>query len=248
VRALGVTDNIAMNEGDHTDGIDHYKKSTRQGRRTPLNREPPLTCSVSAGRRGERPEVGAFCLPHAHQGETPEEMAGFLDAVSSRLATFQSTGHTPTVVLPSHNGARKRCSLTSLLGLYCEGVGVDWIWRTPTRSSRVFVSEVLQALDLIAMPAIDSIAPGQWPLPDGLPARRSAPARRAPILVGSVDAQPGQTHEPVRWTPAWWSQPHPPRVRGVHQTFEAGPPTRCCCAAPKGEWWPTRRMPGWTPS
>ncbi|MES2360253.1 MAG: DNA-binding protein YbiB [Pseudomonadota bacterium] len=108
-------------------------------------------------------EVGAFCLAMRIKGETPQEMAGFLDAVHQRLQHLPAnTGNTPTVVLPSYNGARKLPVLTPLLALLLarEGLAV-LVHGTPTESSRVFASEVLLALDIPAQPAIKSIAQGE---------------------------------------------------------------------------------------
>jgi anthranilate phosphoribosyltransferase len=70
-------------------------------------------------------ELGAFCIAMRVKGETPEEMAGFLDATHARLKQVH-TGQTPTVVLPSYNGARKLPVLTPLLALLLarEGVAV----------------------------------------------------------------------------------------------------------------------------
>jgi anthranilate phosphoribosyltransferase len=70
-------------------------------------------------------ELGAFCIAMRIKGETPEEMAGFLDATHARLNKV-SIGQTPTVVLPSYNGARKLPVLTPLLALLLarEGVAV----------------------------------------------------------------------------------------------------------------------------
>jgi anthranilate phosphoribosyltransferase len=70
-------------------------------------------------------ELGAFCIAMRIKGETPEEMAGFLDATHARLNKV-CIGQTPTVVLPSYNGARKLPVLTPLLALLLarEGVAV----------------------------------------------------------------------------------------------------------------------------
>ena len=70
-------------------------------------------------------ELGAFCIAMRIKGETPEEMAGFLDATHARLNKVP-TGQVPTVVLPSYNGARKLPVLTPLLALLLarEGVAV----------------------------------------------------------------------------------------------------------------------------
>jgi anthranilate phosphoribosyltransferase len=58
-------------------------------------------------------EVGAFCIAMRVKGESPLEMAGFLDAVHARLHAVQLDR--PVVVIPSYNGARKLPGLTTLL-------------------------------------------------------------------------------------------------------------------------------------
>ncbi len=108
-------------------------------------------------------EVGAFCLAMRIKGETPEEMAGFLDATHARLHRLPANStNSPVIVLPSYNGARKLPVLTPLLGLLLarEGLAV-LIHGTPTETSRVLSSEVLAALDVRASTAIDSIASGE---------------------------------------------------------------------------------------
>ena len=106
-------------------------------------------------------EVGAFCLAMRIKGETPEEMAGFLDAVHQRL-NFVPASASATAVLPSYNGARKLPLLTPLLALLLarEGLGV-LVHGTATESSRIFTSEVLSSLDIRAMSAIKIIANGE---------------------------------------------------------------------------------------
>ena len=105
-------------------------------------------------------EVGAFCLAMRIKGESPDEMAGFLDAVRSRMHLIPDGGVT-TVVLPSYNGARKLPLLTPLLALLLarEGLAV-LIHGTPTENSRVFVSKVLDVLKIRAQAATKSIASG----------------------------------------------------------------------------------------
>src|SRR6185369_2092714 len=61
-------------------------------------------------------EIGGFCLAMRIKGETPEEMAGFIDATMQRLDRVP-VGDKPVVVLPSYNGARKLPVLTPLLAL-----------------------------------------------------------------------------------------------------------------------------------
>ena len=106
-------------------------------------------------------EVGAFCLAMRIKGETPEEMAGFLDAVRSRMSLVPDSS-VPVVVLPSYNGARKLPLLTPLLAMLLarEGLAV-LIHGTPTENSRIFVSEVLIALQIRTQSTPQSIASGE---------------------------------------------------------------------------------------
>ena len=95
-------------------------------------------------------ELGAFCIAMRVKGETPEEMAGFLDATHARLNKVH-TGQAPTVVLPSYNGARKLPVLTPLLALLLarEGVAV-LLHGTATEDKRVSSQAVLAELGMAA--------------------------------------------------------------------------------------------------
>ena len=152
-----LADNTAM-------GISHYIKEIGRGKdgARPLTREQAtdLLGQVLDGTVTDL-EVGAFCLAMRIKGETPDEMAGFLDAVRSRMKLIPD-GAAPVVVLPSYNGARKLPLLTPLLALLLarEGLAV-LIHGTPTENSRVFVSEVLLALEIHAQSAANPIAPGE---------------------------------------------------------------------------------------
>ena len=106
-------------------------------------------------------EIGAFCLAMRIKGETPAEMAGFLDATHQRLQLIPA-GQRPTVIIPSYNGARKLPVLTPLLALLLAREGLPvLIHGTATESSRVFTSKVLLALDLPANKYIKTIANGE---------------------------------------------------------------------------------------
>lgn len=106
-------------------------------------------------------EIGAFCIAMRIKGETPQEMAGFIDATCSRLNRVPASGK-PMVVLPSYNGARKLPVLTPLLALLVARRGLPvLIHGTATESSRVFVPQVLQALGIAALPSIRVIMPGE---------------------------------------------------------------------------------------
>ena len=107
-------------------------------------------------------EVGAFCLAMRIKGETPLEMAGFLDATHARLNLVPATpGGKPTIVIPSYNGARKLPALTPLLALLLAREGLPvLIHGTATESTRVYTAHVLAALGIPAQEAVHPIAPG----------------------------------------------------------------------------------------
>jgi anthranilate phosphoribosyltransferase len=107
-------------------------------------------------------EIGAFCIAMRVKGETPEEMCGFLDATQARLQRARSASGQPVVVLPSYNGARRLPVLTPLLaGLVArQGLPV-LIHGASTESSRVFVRDVLEAMDLQPSEAAPVLRDGQ---------------------------------------------------------------------------------------
>ena len=93
-------------------------------------------------------EVGAFCVAMRIKGETPDEMAGFLDATEARLARLPASD-APVVVLPSYNGARKLPVLTPLLALLLARQGLPvLVHGTPTEDSRVPSAAVLASLGI----------------------------------------------------------------------------------------------------
>lgn len=106
-------------------------------------------------------EVGGFCLAMRIKGETPDEMAGFLDATHARLQRTPDNGLT-TVVLPSYNGARKLPVLTPLLALLLarEGAAV-LVHGTATEDRRVTSEAVFAALGQPARSAVGLLGPGE---------------------------------------------------------------------------------------
>ncbi len=145
-------------------GISHYIKEIGRGKdgARSLSREQAadLLGQVLDGTVTDL-EVGAFCLAMRIKGETPQEMAGFLDAAHARLQRFPALTNSTacTVVLPSYNGARKLPVLTPLLALLLarEGLAV-LVHGTATESTRVLSSDVLLALNI---PALTAVAPIQ---------------------------------------------------------------------------------------
>ena len=106
-------------------------------------------------------EIGAFCLAMRIKGETPEEMAGFLDATHARMALVPAAA-APLVVLPSYNGARRLPVLTPLLALLLARRGLPVVMHgTATESGRVAVPDVLGALGIAPRDACGPIAAGE---------------------------------------------------------------------------------------
>ena len=94
-------------------------------------------------------ELGAFCVAMRIKGETPEEMAGFLDATHQRLQRIPNPSAKPIVVLPSYNGSRRLPLLTPLLAILLAREG--WsvlVHGGNTEDQRVATSDVMQALGL----------------------------------------------------------------------------------------------------
>ena len=171
-------------------------------------------------------EVGAFCLAMRIKGETPSEMAGFLDATYQRLKLVPaSSGNRLTVVLPSYNGARKLPLLTPLLALLLARGGVPvLIHGTATESSRISVSEVLEALEIRARTAITSIADGELAF---IPTEVLCPALKRLLDVRRVVGLRNPAHSLVKiMNPCVGpslvisSYTHPEYAVSMAQTFE----------------------------
>ncbi|ARU05144.1 DNA-binding protein YbiB [Comamonas serinivorans] len=109
-------------------------------------------------------EIGAFCIAMRVKGESPEELAGFLDAVQPRLALV-STGGAPTVVIPAYNGARKLPALVPLLALLLarEGVAVlvHGSLSEVNADARVTSESVLRELGIDPLAQPGPVAAGQ---------------------------------------------------------------------------------------
>ena len=208
-------------------GISHYIKEIGRGKdgaRT-LSREQAadLLGQVLDGTLTDL-EIGAFCLAMRIKGETPEEMAGFLDAVRSRMQLLPDGG-APVVVLPSYNGARKLPLLTPLLGLLLarEGAAV-LIHGAPSENSRIFVSEVLVAIGICAQTAPESIAQGTLAF---IPTETLCPALKRLLDVRRVVGLRNPAHSLVKlMNPCMGkalvvsSYTHPEYAVSMAQTFE----------------------------
>jgi anthranilate phosphoribosyltransferase len=94
-------------------------------------------------------EIGAFCIAMRVKGETPQEMAGFLDAVGERISPVRSDH--PMVVIPSYNGARKLPGLTTLLAALLAREGAErgfavLVHGCTTEAARVPTRDVFEAV------------------------------------------------------------------------------------------------------
>jgi anthranilate phosphoribosyltransferase len=141
-------------------------------------------------------EIGAFCLAMRIKGETPQEMAGFLDATYERLDKVQTASGKPLVVLPSYNGARRLPVLTPLLALLVARRGLPvLIHGTSTESGRVFVAEVLQQLDIRPHERIEPLHDGQAVF---LPTERLCPGLKKLLDVRRVVGVRNSAHSLVK--------------------------------------------------
>jgi anthranilate phosphoribosyltransferase len=145
-------------------GISHYIKEIGRGPRgaKPLDRAQAadLFGQVLDGSVTDL-EVGAFCLAMRIKGETPEELAGFLDATAARSTRLPASAQ-PVIALPSYNGARRLPVLTPLLALLLAREGLPvLVHGAATESSRVLASDVLAALGIAPLAAVRALAPGE---------------------------------------------------------------------------------------
>ena len=131
-------------------GIGHYIKEIGRGKEgaRSLSREQAADLLGQVlDQQVSDLEIGAFCLAMRIKGETPEEMAGVLDAVHARLNTLPNDPPTTTVVIPCYNGARKLPALAPLLALLLVQQGVRvCVHGTPTENSRTTSFEVFEAM------------------------------------------------------------------------------------------------------
>jgi anthranilate phosphoribosyltransferase len=106
--------------------------------------------------------LGAFCVAMRIKGETPEEMAGFLDATHERLTRLPNTSKQPVIVLPSYNGSRRLPLLTPLLALLLAREG--WpvlVHGGNTEDQRVATADVMLALGLPVLQQVRAVAAGE---------------------------------------------------------------------------------------
>jgi anthranilate phosphoribosyltransferase len=90
-------------------------------------------------------QLGGFALAMRIKGESPEELAGFLDATTPLGLSLRPPR--PCVLLPSYNGARKLPNLTPLLAALLARAGLAVLVHGPrTDPGRVASAEIFGAL------------------------------------------------------------------------------------------------------
>jgi anthranilate phosphoribosyltransferase len=104
-------------------------------------------------------EQGAFAIAMRIKGETPEELAGFMDAVAPRLRALPAAAGAGAVVLPSYNGARKLPNLTPLLAHLLARAGLSvLVHGLPEDPGRVTTAAVFEAMGEPACADADDVA------------------------------------------------------------------------------------------
>ncbi len=92
-------------------------------------------------------QLGAWWLAMRIKGETPDELAAFVEAMQASLA-FRVKSTYPVVVLPCYNGARQLPNLTPLLAWVLAQVGVNVLLHGVREDpTRVTTYELFQALN-----------------------------------------------------------------------------------------------------
>ncbi len=208
-------------------GISHYIKDIgrgKEGARALSRAQATDLMGQILDSRVTDLEIGGFCLAMRIKGETPEEMAGFLDATRARLAPLSSPD-APPVVLPSYNGARKLPVLTPLLALLLARRGLPvLVHGTATESVRVHAPTVFAALGITPAAASTPLRGGQVTLLDTaalnpalqrlLDVRRVVGLRNpAHSLVKLLNPMPGRALVVGSYT-------HPEYAVSMAQTFE----------------------------
>jgi anthranilate phosphoribosyltransferase len=122
-------------------------------------------------------ETGAFAIAMRIKGESPEELAGFMDAVVPRMAALPAPAAAGAVVLPSYNGARKLPNLVPLLALALARTGLSVLVHGLEEDlGRVTTAAVFEALALAPVRDAAGVA-ARW-------------ARGEPAFIATTDLHP----------------------------------------------------------
>jgi anthranilate phosphoribosyltransferase len=189
-------------------------------------------------------EKGGFALAMRIKGETPEELAGFMDAVVPRTLALHAPSH--AIVLPSYNGARKLPNLTPLLALLLARAGVPvLVHGVQLDANRTTSAQVFEALDL---PPVSSAADAEsrWAAgqPVFMPIAALHPSLAALLALRNVLGLRNSGHtlakRPCRAHCAWSTTRTPNTPSAWPSSSVRRVPRRCCCAARRASRWPMR--------
>ena len=134
--------------------ISHYLKEIGRGKHNARDLSREQACDLMGQLLDgsvKDVETGAFCIAMRVKGETSDELAGFMDALNSRMNRLTNPSQSPTVVLPSYNGARRLPLLTPLLALLLAKQGLQVVIHGGnTEDSRLSTAAVMSALGISA--------------------------------------------------------------------------------------------------
>ena len=184
-------------------------------------------------------QVGAFCLAMRVKGETPQEMAGFLDATHARMQRIPA-GARPLVVLPSYNGARKLPVLTPLLALLLAREGLPvLVHGQATEDTRIDAASVLQALGITPATQVGPVQAGEVAcVPTGLLCpglQRLLDVRRAVGLRNPAHSLVKQMNPAEGAAVVVGSYTHPEYAVSMGQVFELVGATALLLRGTEGE-------------
>ncbi len=146
-------------------------------------------------------ELGAILLAMRIKGESPEELAGFLDAAERSLQKLQApVGAYAPIVIPSYNGARKLPNLTPLLALLLARAGAPVLVHGALHEpGRVTTAEIFHELGLpaagTALAAQDEMARG---VPAFMPVELLAPKLAHQLSLRRILGVRSSTHTLVK--------------------------------------------------
>jgi anthranilate phosphoribosyltransferase len=145
-------------------------------------------------------ELGAIVLAMRIKGESPEELAGFMDAAHASFPLLHApAGEFAPVLIPSYNGARKMANLTPLLAMLLARMGVPvLVHGVSTDPGRVTTAEILQAMQLPhATDATDVQAAMALGYPSFMPIETLAPKLARLLALRGILGVRNSTHTVV---------------------------------------------------